>query len=279
MKKGISYWSFKGGLEGTAKIEEVMEQAKLAGFDSIELCIGLSGELTHRTSQNRCEEIYRNSKRIGIEISSCATGFYWEYPLSDTKKTVRAKSINWTKQMMQVTRWLHQDTLLVVPGAVDVFFNPDFKPVPYDDVYKLSRQSIVALIPAAKKYRVVMALENVWNKFLLSPLEMKDFVDSFKSHWVQVYFDAGNVLLTGYPEHWITILNKRIRRVHWKDYQKSVGTAEGFCDLMKGDLDFKSVLRSLRKVGYNRYITAEMIPYSPGLIQRTGDAMQKIWKM
>ncbi|MCK5000324.1 MAG: sugar phosphate isomerase/epimerase, partial [Anaerohalosphaera sp.] len=117
----------------------------------------------------------------------------------------------------------------------------------------------------------------VWNKFLLSPLEMRDFIDSFGSDMVGSYFDAGNVLLTGYPEHWISILGSRIKRVHVKDF-KNVGTVEGFVDMLEGDVDFKAVRTALEAIKYDGYITAEMLPYQPGRPEKTADAMKKLFK-
>ncbi|RPJ45010.1 MAG: sugar phosphate isomerase/epimerase, partial [Chloroflexi bacterium] len=125
---------------------------------------------------------------------------------------------------------------------------------------------------------VTICIENVWNKFLLSPLEMKGFIDSFGSPCVGSYFDVGNVLLTGYPDQWIRILGPRIRRVHIKDFKKSVGTAAGFCDLLEGDVDFDAVKKALSGIQYSGYVTAEIIPYVPGGPQKTARAMKKIFK-
>ena len=117
-----------------------------------------------------------------------------------------------------------------------------------------------------------------WNKFLLSPLEMRDFIDSFNSDFVGSYFDVGNVLLTGYPEQWIRILGKRTKRVHIKDFKKSTGTVEGFVDLLEGDVDFDGVKKALADIGYDGYVTAEMLPYESGRPEKTAAAMKKIFK-
>jgi hexulose-6-phosphate isomerase len=131
---------------------------------------------------------------------------------------------------------------------------------------------------------VCLGIENVWNKFLLSPLEMRDFIDSFQSEWVGSYLDVGNALATGYPEHWIRILSHRIKRVHFKDYRRAVGSVAGFVDLLSGDVHWPAVMRELRAIGYSGWIAAEMIPpvpfykYSPEvLIQNTARAMDAIF--
>src|SRR5690606_16928419 len=103
---------------------------------------------------------------------------------------------------------------------------------------------------------VQVCVENVWNKFLLSPLEMRGFLDGLKSSSVGSYFDVGNVLATGYPEHWIQLLGSRIKRVHFKDYRRAVGTADGFCDLLSGDVNWPGVVSALCSIGYDGWVTA-----------------------
>jgi len=113
--------------------------------------------------------------------------------------------------------------------------------------------------------------------FLLSPLELRDFIDSAKSRYVGAYFDVGNVLLTGFPEHWIRILGRRIKRVHFKDFKRSVGTVQGFCDLTKGDVNWKAVMKAFKDVGYDGPAVAEMMPPDKTLLLRTSKAMDKIF--
>ena len=133
---------------------------------------------------------------------------------------------------------------------------------------------------------MALCVENVWNKFLLSPLEMKAFIDEFRSSGVGSYFDVGNALQTGYPEHWIGTLGSRIRRVHFKDYRRNVGTIDGFCDLLSGDINWPAVMQALRAIRYDGWIAAEMIPpvpfykYSPEtLIHNTSRAMDAIFQL
>ena len=147
----------------------------------------------------------RISHSIVIEISSLATGLFWDYSLTSDNSSEREKAKRIVKKMLEVASWLGVDTILVVPGAVDVFFKPDFPVVPYDLVYERSFQALKELTPFAESYKVNIAIENVWNKFLLSPVEMKHFIDSIGSPYVGVYFDVGNVLRIGLPEQWIKI--------------------------------------------------------------------------
>ena len=278
MKISASYWMFEGGLEATLPVADAMAQAKDLGFDAIELCIGSQGVLTHETTQAECEQIVAKASELGIEIASVASGESWGASPSDDDPTVRARIIDFTKKALQVTKWLGTDAYLFVPGAVDVFFLEDSPVVPYDVCYERAKEAVTQLIPTAEQLGVTLGIENVWNKFLLSPLEMRDFIDGFGSKAVGSYFDAGNVLLTGYPDHWIKILGQRIVRVHVKDFKKSVGTAEGFVDMLEGDVDFEAVKTALTGVGYDGYVTAEMLPYQPGRPEKTAAAMKKIFK-
>jgi L-ribulose-5-phosphate 3-epimerase len=278
MKISASYWIFEGGLEGKRPIIEAMKEAKKLGFDAIELCIASQGVLTDKTPKEECKTIVAEAKKIGIEISSVASGESWGKSPTSNDAAVRKTIIEFTKKALQVTKWLGTDAYLFVPGAVDVFFLPDAEVIPYDVCYKRAAEAVGKLVDTAEKVGVTVGIENVWNKFLLSPLEMRCFIDSFQSKRVGAYFDVGNVLLTGYPEQWIKILGKRIKRVHIKDFKKSVGTVAGFVDLLEGDVDFAAVKKALAAIGYKGYVTAEMLPYVPGRPEKTAKAMKKIFK-
>ena len=278
MKISASYWIFDGGLDGSLPIGSAMEQASKLGFEAIELGIASQGVLTHNTTQAECEEIVREAEKHGLEISGVASGESWTTSPTANDEDVRKKIIDFTQKALQVTQWLGTDAYLFVPGAVEVFFLPDAEVIPYDVCYQRASEAISQLVPVAEKLGVAIAVENVWNKFLLSPLEMREFIDNFNTSQVGVYFDVGNVLLTGYPDQWIHILGSRIKRVHIKDFKRSVGTADGFVDLLEGDVDFEAVKQALSEINYDGYVTAEMIPFTPGRPEKTAAAMKKIFK-
>ncbi|PWU10635.1 MAG: xylulose 5-phosphate 3-epimerase [Verrucomicrobia bacterium] len=277
MKVGISYWMFEGGLEGKVPVLEALEQAKGLGYDSIELSIARSGVLTDAVTEAECREIAAAAQKIGIEISSLASIESWSLSPTASDPKVRKAIVEFTRKALQVTMWLGADVYLFIPGGVDVFFLPDAEVIPYDVCYQRVRDAVRKILPTAEKVGVTLALENVWNKFLLSPLEARDFIDSFGSKHVGAYFDVGNVMLTGYPEQWIRILGKRIKRVHIKDFKRSVGTVEGFVDLVDGDVDFAAVKAALSRIGYRKYVTAEILPYAAGRLEKTAAAMRKIF--
>ena len=199
MKISASYWMFEGGLEATLPVADAMVQAKELGFDAIELCVASTGVLTHEATQAQCEEIGAAAGKLGIEIASVASGETWGCSPTDDDPAVRGKIVEFTKKSLQVTKWLGTDAYLFVPGAVDVFFLEESPVVPYDVCYERAKVAVEQILPTAARLGVVLGIENVWNKFLLSPLELRDFIDGFGSDAVGSYFDAGNVLLTGYP--------------------------------------------------------------------------------
>ncbi len=142
------------------------------------------------------------------------------------------------------------DTVLLVPAVV----NPQTS---YRDAFVRSQENIRKLLPLAQELKVIIGIENVWNKFLLSPLEFANYVDSFKSPWVRAYFDVGNILLYGYPQDWIRILGKRIVKLHLKDFSFRKNVA-AFVALRDGDLDWLAVYRALAEIGYSGTATCEL---------------------
>jgi hexulose-6-phosphate isomerase len=217
---------------------------------------------------------------MGLEISSLASGLLWRSSLTSEDAGTRKRARDIVKKQIEAASALGTDAILVIPGAVDVFFIPGEEIVPYDTVYERLSDAVQDLLPYAEKYRVTIGLENVWNKFFLSPLEAKNFVDSFKSKYVGIFFDTGNVMPFGYPEQWIRILGQRVKRVHVKDFRRAVGTVEGFVDILEGDVNWPEVIKALNEVGYNSYLIAEMIPlykhYPMARIRNTSIALDYI---
>ncbi|MDD5522291.1 MAG: sugar phosphate isomerase/epimerase [Kiritimatiellae bacterium] len=275
MKKGINQWAF-----GAKKLKDVFAMAKQAGYDGVEVVIDeKDGEINLNSTRKDIEKIVTTAQNAGVEISSLATGLFWSYSLTSDDDQVRTKARDIVKKMIDIASWLKVDTILVVAGAVDVFFMPDFKVVPYDKVYDRSLAALQELAPVAEKARVAIGVENVWNKFLMSPLEMKGFVDAVGSPYVGVYFDVGNVIPFGFPEQWIHILDKRIKKVHFKDYRRAVGTLDGFVNILYGDVDWAAVMQAFTAIGYTNYVTAELFPskqHPESLIFETSTAMDQI---
>jgi len=239
VKKGMCYGSLPPKLSPKRKLE----LAKEAGLDGVEI-----GQFETREETEKVRAI---AEDVGLEIHSVMAGTHWQLPLSSTNEEVRLKGVEGIKQALQVAAWAGAGTVLVVPGVVTADES-------YEAVYDISRKSIRELIPAAEKLDITMALENVWNKFLLSPMEMSEYIDSFKHPLVQAYFDVGNILIYGYPHHWVETLGSRIRKVHIKDFNVS---QRQFVPVLSGDVDFPRFINALRGVGFDDYLTAELAPY------------------
>lgn len=168
----------------------------------------------------------------------------------------------------------------MIPGCVCADFIDPNRIVDYETAYNRSLEAFLELKEDAEKAEIHIGLENVWNKFLLSPLEMRDFIDKINSPFVGSYLDVGNTVANGYPEHWVKILGNRIKKVHFKDYRREAGGLCGFVDLLAGDVNYPAVTEALASVGYDDWVTAEMIPnykyYTEAIIYNTSYAMDKI---
>ncbi len=275
MKKGVSQWAFPAAM----KLEECMQRAREAGFEGIEVALAEEGEINLESTKDDMERIAASSRKAGIGLTSLATGLFWDYSLTSEKAEVREKARGIVSKMLELASYLGVDTILVVPGAVDVFFKPDVERVSYDIVYERAKDALKELAETAEEYKVNIGVENVWNKFLLSPLETRNFLDEIGSDYVGAYFDVGNVLVTGYPEQWIRILGRRIKKVHFKDFKTDIGNIRGFVDLLEGNVNWPEVIKAFRDIGYNGYAIAELFPYAchpEALIYNTSKSMDLI---
>lgn len=276
MKKGINAWSFPAGM-GT---KDCIRLAKSAGFEGIELALAEEGELSLDSGKAEVTELRAFAHDTGIELTSLASGLYWTYSLTSNSESTRSKALDIGRKQLETAAQLGVDTILLIPGAVGVDFIPGSEVVPYDVAYDRAQVAVTQLATMAAEYKVNIGIENVWNKFLLSPLEMRRFIDEIGSPWVGSYLDIGNTLLTGYPEHWISILGERIKKVHFKDYRRQAGGLHGFVDLLAGDVDYPSVVAALTAAGYDGYVIAEMIPnyihHTEQIIYNTSSSMDRI---
>lgn len=283
MQKAINYWSFPGGLEGTKDFAEAVKEAKALGYQGIEVCLFPDGPLSLDMNEAEIANIRSILDDAGIAAASVTCGALWENQLtsSDPARVSEGKRI--VTQCLEVANQLGATGVLVVPGSVETFFMPEAEIVPYDVAIDRVEAAMKDLAPVAEKNRVAIGIENVWNKMFLSPVEARDFLDRIGSEYVGWFFDVGNILLIGFPEQWIRILGKRIKKVHVKDFRRSVGTIDGFVDLLEGDVDWPEVMKALRDVGYDDFLIAEMIPgytHAPETrVANTALALDKILAM
>lgn len=254
MRKGINQWCYP---EGTP-IEKVFSYSNQSDFHTVELNLSANDPgLTMDTTVSEIRKLKKLASNYSIQLNSVSTDLLWKYPLSHTDREIREKGRAIIEKQLEIAAEFEADTILVVPGIVNSKTN-------YKDCYERSQEEIGKLIPLAEEKNVTIAIENVWNKFLLSPLEMADYVDSFSSKYVGVYFDVGNVLQFGFPEQWIEIVSQRIKKVHVKDFDTKVGNISGFVPLLAGNVNWKNVIKALTDIGYNDTLTAELNPYDLG---------------
>lgn len=252
MKKAVNQWCFPNG----TSFQEILRIGEKAGLNGIELNIyepdGVG--LTLETTETQAKEMKKLASSYGLELHSLSNGLLWKYPLSSPDREVRQYAARIVRKQLELASVMEIHTILLVPGLVNLETS-------YEQCWERSQQEVVELSIYAERLGVKIGVENVWNKFLLSPLDMVRYVDEIASANVGVYFDVGNVLNFGFPEQWIHSLGDRIFKVHVKDFLVSVGNISGFVPLFAGDVNWQAVLGALRDVNYDDYLTAELVPY------------------
>jgi hexulose-6-phosphate isomerase len=244
IRKGV----LLGMLPKDLTVAERFQLARDVGFEQVEC----------RTTpdEKAAEEIKKAAEASGLRIHSVMNASHWDFPLSSPDPAVVEKGLQGIETSLRNAYFWGADTVLVVPAIVDARTG-------YRDAWERSQKQIRTLLPLAAELKVILALEEVWNKFLLSPLEFARYIDEFQSPWVRAYFDVGNVVLYGYPQDWIRTLNKRIVKLHLKDFQfkpdpVSKKQVADWVPLREGAIDWKEVYRALTEIGYSGSATVEL---------------------
>jgi hexulose-6-phosphate isomerase len=222
---------------------ERFAMASTAGFEAI--------EMQTVTRPEEAAEIKEASQKTGLRIHSVMNSAHWRSPMSSADPAVLKASVEGMETSLKNAALWGADAVLLVPGVVD-------PTNPYKDVWTRSQRAIrERLLPMAKDLKVVIAIEEVWNKFLLSPLEFARYVDEFDSPFVKAYFDVGNVVLFAYPQDWIRTLGARIVKVHLKDFKLEKSTYS-WKNIGEGDIDWIECRKALAEINYNGYVTTEV---------------------
>jgi len=276
--KGISYLSFENGLSNNESIESALSQTKNNGFDALELSVSSEGVINTNTSKAECEIIRKKIEDSGIFVDSIATGMSWGVSPTSNDRSIREKSIKLHQDALKVASFLDCKALLFVPGVVKSPISTDI--VRYDKALDRLREAINQMLPIAEDLNVDLCMENVWNGFFYSPIELRDFVDSFDSDRLGVYLDIGNLIgYQQYPPHWVELLNSRIKRVQIKDFQENFDWTGSFsfCDIGAGDVPWKETIEALNAIQYKSTIIAEMLPWDETILSRTSAAMDQLF--
>lgn len=280
MKKSINQWCFPNDWTW----ERIFGLCKKAGFQGVEICIdyapffdalskekhegliaeiaksvgstlGKSKSLAFDSSISEVKKVKGIASDNGLKISSLLTIAQFYYSLMHPDDRIWETGIDLVKKLIDLAGIMEAPNLLVVPGVVT-------STVSYDFGFKRLEEAIWKLKEDAVKKKVGLGIENIWGKILYSPLEMRDFVDRFKSPYIGVHFDVGNVIQYGYPDQWIRILGKeRILNVHLKDYSETINNIRGFTHLFLGSVPWDKVMDALNDIGYTGYLIAEVPPY------------------
>lgn len=235
--------------------QSVMDKFKMirdAGFDGVEAMSGMDRD-----------EVLKARDAAGLMIPSVCDSVHWAKTLSDPNPSVREVGLEGLKTALQDCKIYGGSSVLLVPAVVN-------EHVSYADAYERSQAEIRKAIPLAEELGVKIAIENVWNHFLLSPLEAARYVDEFKSPAVGWHFDIGNVINSGWPEQWIHILGKRIQKLHIKEYSRKKRDDEGLwkgfnVDYLEGNNNWPVVMKALDDIGYNNWAIAEPAYHPPDL--------------
>jgi hexulose-6-phosphate isomerase len=262
LKKALGFGMIKADLPLADKFRLVRE----AGFDGIEFNSPVDIPVS---------ELLDAKSKTGIEIPSVVNKDHWSKPLSDPDPSVRQACIDSVAQSLQDVKALGGDTVLVVPGVVN-------DKAPYEQAYNTSLESIRKLIPHVEQTGMYIGLENVWNNFLLSPVEARRFVDEINHPLIGWYFDVGNVLRYGWPEHWIKTLNSRIVKLHVKEFSRELMNSKGLwagfdVELLEGDNNWPAVMKAVGEINYGgNWITAEVDGGDEAHLKKIARQMDKI---
>lgn len=258
IKKAVMLGTFRPNVSLLDKFKMIKD----AGFAGVE-----------PNSHHNQKEILEARDATGLEIPSVCGALHWNKPLSDPDPEVRRSGLEALKTALRDCKAYGGSSVLLVPAIVN-------KKVSYPEAYSRSQEQIRLALPLAEELQIKIAIENVWNQFLLSPLEAARYVDEFRSPWVGWHFDVGNVVNYGFPEQWIRVLGKRILKLHIKEYSRQKrdkeGPGKGFAvDLLEGDCDWPAVMKALDEIGYTGWAIEEISADEPQLAKISA-AMDKI---
>ena len=262
IKKAIM-WSTVG-VKGS--VAEKMKIIKDSGFEGVEMI-----------SHMNVDEVLKARDETGLHIPSVCGAKHWAKPLSHPDAAVREEGLEGLKQCLRDAKRFGASSVLLVPGVVN-------KDISYADAYKRSQEEIRKAIPIAEELGVKIAIENVWNHFLLSPLEAARYVDEFNSPFVGWHFDVGNIIHYGWPEQWIRILGKRIVQLHIKEYSRTKSDKEGKwagfrVQLLEGDANWPTVIKAVDEIGFRGWAITEQPGTDSDTLEKMKDLAARLDKI
>ncbi len=254
IKKSL-YWGMLPDGPGIAEKFAIIKRAGYAGV-----------EIPTQEKDAEVQEMKDAAEKNGVAIHSIMNSKHWGCPFSSSDSAKVKEGIEGMETSLRNAKTLGCDTVLLVPAVVNAETS-------YRDAYKRSQEVIRELLPMAAELDVVIAIENVWNKFLLSPIEFASYVDEFESPYLQAYFDCGNIALYGFPQDWIRTLGRRIVKLHIKGFDTK---ERQFTNILDGTIDWNEVRHALSDIRYTGYMGAELKSGDEAYLTDVSRRMDKI---
>ena len=239
-----------GGLKKAVYVSMLPKELGYLDRFKLALDVGFEGiEIGTIADAAVAAEIAEASKKTGLAIHSVMNADHWRYPLSSADPEVVTKSVAGMETSLRNAKLWGAGAVLLVPAVVNA-------ETAYKDAWTRSQKVIKErILPLAQELKIVIGMEEVWNKFLLSPLEFAKYVDEFDDVWLKAYIDVGNMILFGYAQDWLRTVGKRIVRIHLKDFKRK---GYEWTNLLDGDVNWPQVRKALDEIGYQGYLTPEL---------------------
>ena len=255
-------------IEEDLSVLEKFQLVKDLGFDGVEL------DSPHQLNE---AEILEAKQKTGLEIPGLVNSVHWKKPLSDPDPSVRAACTESMIAALHMCKRYGGSTVLLVPAVVN-------EAVAYDQAWERSTEEIKKMLPTAHETGIKIAIENVWNNFLISPMEAARYIDQFHDPMIGWYFDVGNIVRYGWPDQWVKILGPRILKVDVKEYSRKKQTDEGIWEgfkvkLGEGDSDWSKVNQALKEIGYSGWGSAEVPGGDRSRLKEISQRMDRIFQL
>ena len=250
---------------GDLSLDDTLALCRDAGYEAVELVFTEEKDLNVHLSDEAIVEVGRRCRQAGVEIGSVIAWYDDRGSLLSRDAAQREQCCKSVVRGLEIAGLLGVDGILLHPGQLTAAGT-------YAQAWDDLRDALKELAPVAQAQGAAIGLENVWNKFLLSPLEARLLVDEIGSDWVGIYLDTANMMAYGYPEHWIRELGGRIKKVHFKDFDRG---QRSFVNLLDGDTDWALVMAELRAIGYDSTLIHEVGGERQALVD-LGQRMRRI---